>query len=101
MLKIEISENREVIEGKGKATTVMAEMMMAVHAFYNNLNESNKKCFKRSFLKCFDDVFCDRIITDDDVNKACDKQEQEKEPPLDELIEALDSLKSILKELGE
>lgn len=95
MLKINIDKGRGIVEGRGTNSVMMADMFMVLHVFYNQLDEKSRKTFIKSFDDCRDDIF----KVDDDYDKQ--EQEQEQEHDIDKLINSLDVLKDILKELSE
>lgn len=95
MLKIKIDGDLTKVKYEGPAELAMAEMFVAVHTFYNKLSESDKKTFKESFMSCADDIFSDNVLTDDDINMACEQEDMK----VEDLINCLDAMKDILKEL--
>ena len=100
MLKIEVSKGKGHIEQKGKISEVMADMFMAIHAFYNTLDEDDKRIFKKSFDNCRDDIMSD--IDESEDNESDDNEsEDDKIEDIDGLLKTLRELKGILEELKE
>lgn len=98
MLKIKIDNGYIGVDTSGDKTLVMAEMFMAVHAFYNTLNDKDKKWFMDSFIDCYEEIFSDNAITGADINRACDRQEKK---DFAEIVDALKKLEKVIEELGK
>lgn len=101
MLKIKIDGATVKLKTGDCKELAMAEMMFAMHYFYNTLEEGEKKQFKESVKESIDDILSDDKITEEDVNKACDKIDKacDKIESIEKIGELLGALEDAIKEL--